>query len=150
MPELKRTNNQNPDFLYLIPLLDRDLRSRYLELQDTYDQHNVIVNVDTVVIAYVGDQPAGCGCFKQSNETAVEMKRMYVEPVFRRQGISSLILGELENWALEMGYRQAVLETGNKQVEAIAMYEKLGYSVILNYPPYENMTTSICMQKTLG
>jgi GNAT superfamily N-acetyltransferase len=61
-----------------------------------------------------------------------------------------LILGELENWALEMGYRQAVLETGNKQVEAIAMYEKLGYSVIPNYPPYENMTTSICMQKTLG
>ncbi|PZR26751.1 MAG: GNAT family N-acetyltransferase [Citrobacter freundii] len=150
MTELKRTNNQNPDFLYLIPLLDQDLRNRYQELQDTYDKHNVIVNVDTVVIAYVDDQPVGCGCFKQYRETAVEMKRMYVKPAYRRQGISSAILNELEKWAVEMGYKEAVLETGNRQEEAIAMYEKLGYSVIPNYPPYENIPTSICMQKPLG
>lgn len=150
MTELKRTNNQNADFLYLIPLLDKDLRSRYQDLQDTYDKHNVIVNVDTVVIAYVDDQPAGCGCFKQFNDTAVEMKRMYVKPEFRRRGISSAVLNELEKWAVEMGYKDAVLETGNKQAEAIAMYEKLGYSIVPNYPPYENIPTSICMQKPLG
>lgn len=150
MTELKRTNNQNSDFLYLIPLLDKDLRSRYQDLQDTYDKHNVIINVDTVVVAYVDGQPAGCGCFKQFNDTAVEMKRMYVKPEFRRQGISSAVLNELEKWAVEMGYKDAVLETGNKQAEAIAMYEKLGYSIIPNYPPYENIPTSICMQKPLG
>lgn len=149
MPELIRTDNKNPDFLYLIPLLDKDLRSRYQDLQDTYDKHNVIVNVDTVVIAYIDDQPAGCGCFKQFSDTAVEMKRMYVKPEFRRQGISSAILNELEQWASGMGYKDAVLETGNKQLEAIAMYEKLGYSIIPNYPPYENIPTSICMHKAL-
>lgn len=150
MLQLKRTNNQHPDFLYLIPLLDKDLRSRYQELQDTYDQHNKIVNVDTVVIAYVNDQPAGCGCFKQFSDTAVEMKRMYVRPEFRRNGISSAVLNELEAWAKETGYSEAVLETGNRQHEAIAMYEKQGYSVIPNYPPYENMDTSICMGKPLA
>lgn len=150
MTELKRTNNQNADFLYLIPLLDKDLRSRYQDLQDTYDKHNVIVNVDTVVIAYVDGQPAGCGCFKQFNNTAVEMKRMYVKPEFRRRGISSAVLNELEKWAVEMGYRDAVLETGDKQAEAIAMYKKLGYSIVPNYPPYENIPTSICMQKPLN
>ena len=149
MFELKRTNNQNPDFLYLIRLLDKDLRSRYQELQDVYDQHNVIVNVDTVVIVYSGDQPVGCGCFKQFNDAAVEMKRMYVKPEFRRQGISSTILNELEKWAKEMNYTQAVLETGDKQEEAIAMYKKKGYSIIPNFPPYENMPTSICMLKPL-
>src|SRR6218665_734922 len=149
MTELKRTDNQHPDFLYLIPLLDQDLRSRYLDLQDTYDKHNVVVNVDTVVVAYVDGQPAGCGCFKQSGEQAVEMKRMYVKPEFRRRGVSSSVLIELEKWAGEMGYREAVLETGNKQEEAIAMYEKYGYAVIPNYPPYENMVTSICMHKLL-
>jgi putative acetyltransferase len=149
MTELKRTNNQNPDFLYLIPLLDKDLRSRYNDLQDTYDQHNVIVNVDTVIIAYEDGAPVGCGCFKKFDDSSVEMKRMYVKPEYRRKGISSTILNELEQWATETGFERAVLETGNLQEEAIAMYEKLGYKIIPNFPPYEAMDTSICMEKQL-
>ncbi|MET0462230.1 MAG: GNAT family N-acetyltransferase [Chitinophagaceae bacterium] len=149
MFDLKRTDNQDPDFRYLIPLLDQDLRSRYNDLQDTYDQHNVIVNVDTVIIAYADEKPVGCGCFKQFDDSSVEMKRMYVKPDFRRQGISTAILKELENWAIENGFRNAVLETGNLQEEAIALYEKLGYTIIPNYPPYESIESSICMQKEL-
>lgn len=149
MLELKRTNNQNPDFLYLVPLLDKDLRSRYQALQDTYDQHNVILNIDTVVVAYEDGQPVGCGCFKQFDDSSVEMKRMYVKPEHRRKGISSAILDELEAWAAASGYTTAVLETGDRQDEAIALYKKQGYSIIPNYPPYEQMETSICMQKPL-
>ncbi|MBN8878925.1 MAG: GNAT family N-acetyltransferase [Sphingobacteriales bacterium] len=149
MFELKRTNNKDPDFLYLIPLLDKDLRSRYQALQDVYDQHNIVVNVDTVVIAYGGGQAVGCGCFKKLNDSTVEIKRMYVKPEYRRQGISSAVLNELETWALESGYSEAVLETGNQQDEAIALYKKQGYEVIPNYPPYEAMETSICMKKRL-
>lgn len=150
MFELKRTNNQNPDFLCLIPLLDKDLRSRYQALQDVYDQHNVIVNVDTVVIAYADGQAVGCGCFKQFSDSTVEIKRMYVKPEYRRKGISSAILNELEAWALESGYPEAVLETGDRQDEAIALYKKQGYEIVPNYPPYEAMATSICMKKTLS
>lgn len=149
MLHLKRTNNQDPDFRYLIPLLDKDLRSRYHDLQNTYDQHNVIVNVDTVIIAYADEQPVGCGCFKKFDDSSVEMKRMYVVPDHRRKGISSAILNELELWAKENGFQRAVLETGNLQEEAIALYEKLGYQVIPNYPPYESMDSSICMEKQL-
>ncbi|MBO9658595.1 MAG: GNAT family N-acetyltransferase [Chitinophagaceae bacterium] len=150
MAELKRTNNQDPDFRYLIPLLDKDLRSRYHDLQNTYDQHNVIVNVDTVIIAYADQKPVGCGCFKKFDDSSVEMKRMYVTPDHRRKGISSAILNELELWAKESGFQRAVLETGNLQEEAIAMYKKLGYKVIPNYPPYECMESSICMEKHLS
>ena len=149
MFELKRTNNEDPDFIYLVPLLDKDLRNRYQDLQDQYDQHNVLVNVDTVVIAYVDGKPAGCGCFKQFDDVSVEMKRMYVKPEYRRQGISSAILNELEAWARESGYTEAVLETGDRQDEAIALYKKQGYQSIPNYPPYEEMETSICMKKWL-
>jgi putative acetyltransferase len=150
MLELKRTNNSNTDFLYLVPLLDKDLRERYHDLQNEYDQHNVIINVDTVVIAYSDGQPAGCGCFKQFNPSTVEMKRMYVKPEFRRQGISSSVLTELEKWATELGYRDSVLETGDKQEEALGMYKKLGYVIIPNFPPYEEMSTSICLHKSLN
>ncbi|HEX2845195.1 MAG TPA: GNAT family N-acetyltransferase [Chitinophagaceae bacterium] len=149
MFELKRTNNLDPDFLYLIPLLDTDLRSRYLTLQDVYDQHNIIVNVDTVVIAYAEGQAVGCGCFKEFNGSSVEIKRMYVKPEHRRRGISSAVLNELEAWAIESGYSEAVLETGNQQDEAIALYKKQGYVIIPNYFPYETMGTSICMKKRL-
>ncbi|RYY09392.1 MAG: GNAT family N-acetyltransferase, partial [Chitinophagaceae bacterium] len=58
---LKRTNNESPDFLYLVPLLDAELRDRYQDLQDEYDQHNVLLHVDTVVVAYADNQPVGCG-----------------------------------------------------------------------------------------
>lgn len=150
MFKLKRTNNQDQDFLHLIPLLDQDLRNRYQSLQDTYDQHNVIVNVDTVVVAYSGNEPVGCGCFKEFSPAAVEIKRMYVKPSHRRQGISLAILKELEAWAAEAGYSEAVLETGDRQDEAIHLYQKLGYSVTPNYPPYEGMATSICMHKKLA
>lgn len=149
MFHLKRTNNQDPDFLYLIPLLDKDLRSRYKALQDVYDQHNIVVNVDTVVIAYADGLAVGCGCFKEFNGSSVEIKRMYVKPEHRRQGISSAVLNELETWAIESGYSEAVLETGNQQDEAIALYKKQGYVIIPNYPPYEAMETSICMKKRL-
>lgn len=35
-----KTNNQNPDFIMLIKLLDADLDERYGELQKQYKKHN--------------------------------------------------------------------------------------------------------------
>jgi GNAT superfamily N-acetyltransferase len=146
---LRRTNSSNPDFRILIPLLDKELADRYGELQSIYDRYNHIIDINTVVIAYRDDTPVGCACFKQIDDDSVEIKRMFVHPTERGQGIASAILSQLELWAWENGFSYTLLETGDKQHEAIALYQKLGYVIIPNYGQYSGMESSICMQKQL-
>jgi len=147
---LKRTNSADPHFQSLIKQLDADLRLRNGDEMDEYDQHNVIAPIDTVVIAYIDNQPTACGCFKKYDETTVEIKRMFVAPQARGKGISRKILAELETWAYNLGFGCIILETGGRQVEALGLYQRAGYMPIANYPPYEEMADSFCFRKELG
>lgn len=144
-----RTTSLNPDFRVLIAELDADLRAKYDEMMDLYDQHNIIEEIDTVVIAYNGSVPIGCGCFKQFDATTVEIKRMYVRNIGRGKGISFMILNELHHWAAELRYTYTVLETGSKQIEALGLYAKAGYKQTPNYEPYIELPDSICFRKAL-
>jgi len=146
---IKRTGANDPDFPYLVSLLNQELRERYGELQVVYDKYNQISDLDTVVVAYVNDIPSGCGCFKKTDATTAEIKRMFVKATERNQGLASTILYELETWAKEDGYSFTILETANKQQEAIALYQKLGYEIIPNYGPYVGIETSVCFRKRL-
>jgi putative acetyltransferase len=144
-----RTSDQHPAFRELIPFLDAELSLRYGEEQKTYDQFNILHQVDTVVVAFADGIPIGCGCFKQYNDKTAEIKRMYVSGAHRGKGVARKILQELEAWASELHYNTAVLETGAKQPEAIALYEKMGYHRIENFRPYKGMPLSICYGKNI-
>lgn len=146
---LKKTNSSNPDFRPLTILLDQELFEQYGDLQSEYDRYNQIINIDTVVIAYRDGIAVGCGCFKQLDEIAVELKRMYVKKEERGYGIASAMLSELERWAKDLGFTYSILETGTKQHEAIGLYQKIGYTIIPNYGQYSGMESSICMRKKL-
>ena len=149
MVTIKRTNNDDKDFAPLVKELDKDLRSRYGAEQDEYDQYNKIENLDTVVIAYNDDKAVGCGCFKKFDNESVEIKRMFVSPDQRSNGIGAAILDELSKWAGEQGYQFTVLETGSKQNEAVHFYKKVGYTIIPNYGQYIGMKYSICMKRAI-
>ncbi len=146
---LKRTNSSNPDFRSLTMLLDKELYDKYGDLQSQYDRYNHIIDINTVVIAYRDQIAVGCGCFKQIDDSFAELKRMFVKAEERGQGIASSILAELELWAKESGFAHSILETGDKQNEAIALYQKIGYVIIPNYGQYSGMESSICMRKKL-
>jgi GNAT superfamily N-acetyltransferase len=146
---LARSTSTDPDFRILVNQLDADLRDRNGAMMDIYDQHNLIEKIDTVVIAYVDNQPAGCGCFKWYDAEAVEVKRMFVHPDARGNGISKMVLTELETWARSLGYKYTVLETGEKQVEALSLYPKAGYVPTPKYGPYVDLPDSICFRKAL-
>lgn len=144
-----RTDRSNSDFHLLVNELDNHLNSRYGALQSEYDKYNKIEAIDTVVVAYLANKPVGCACFKHFHDKAVEIKRMFVVPHQRGKGVSVKILNELEAWALEKGFTTAVLETGIKQVEAIAFYRKMGYKTIENYGQYIGNDNSLCMEKNI-
>jgi len=149
MITLKRTNSDDLDFVNLVALLDKDLAIRDGEDHSFYNQFNKIDKIKHVVVFYENDIAVGCGAFREKEADSVEIKRMYVHPDHRKKGIASQILTELERWATEIKYPYTVLETGKKQPEAIALYQKSGYGIIPNYPPYENVENSVCMKKTL-
>ena len=146
---IKRTDSYDLDFPQLVSLLNRELRERYGGVESIYDSYDQISNLDTVVMGYSNDLPVACGCFKKYDDTTVEIKRMFVKPDKRRQGIGLSILNELEIWAKERGFSFALLETANKQPESIALYKKAGFKIIPNYGQYIGIETSVCMKKKL-
>lgn len=79
----------------------------------------------------------------------MEVKRMFTMPEARGKGLASQILNELENWARELGYKTCVLETGIRQPEAIALYQKKGYEKTNNYGQYAGVANSVCFKKEL-
>lgn len=150
MPQLLRTNSENPDFVDLVRLLDADLRIRDGEDHAFYAQFNKIDTIRHCIVARLDDHPAGCGAIKSFDEQTMEVKRMFVQPECRGRGIAGQILAELETWARQLGYARCILETGKQQPEAIRLYEKSGYKRIPNYGQYAGVDNSVCFEKILN
>ena len=149
MLRLIRTTSEDPDFRTLVQLLDRELAERDGADSTFYAQFNKLDLIRHVVMAYAGDEPAGCGAFKEYAPDLVEIKRMFVQPAQRQRGVARAVLAELERWANELGYAGCVLETGRRQPEAIALYQRCGYALTPNYGQYVGVNNSVCMRKEL-
>ena len=147
MIKIIRTNSEHPDFIELVRALDLDLAERDGQEHAFYGQFNKIDGIKFVVIAYDDELPVGCGAIKEYAPDTMEVKRMYTAPNHRRQRIAGRVLWELKDWATEMSYAKFVLETGKKQPEAIALYQKNGYKLIPNYGPYVAVKNSVCFEK---
>ncbi|KIQ18642.1 GNAT family acetyltransferase [Flavobacterium sp. MEB061] len=144
-----KTTSENPDFLFLIETFDTFLWERYPELKKEYWGNNIIEFNSNVFIIYLDDEPVACGCFKKYNKNAVELKRMFVSPKARGLGLAQMIIGELEVEAKNQGFEIMILETLYKQIEAINLYQKVGFEIVDNYEPYVGLTNSICMSKSI-
>ncbi|WP_296683745.1 GNAT family N-acetyltransferase [Flavobacterium sp.] len=145
----ERTTSDNKNFLSLVALLDEDLAIRDGEDHAFYAQFDTLDHIKNVVVGYQDNYVVGCGAFKPYNKTTAEIKRMFVRPNFRGQGIAKGILSALENWASEYGFTNCILETGTNNPQAIQLYTKMGYSIIPNYDQYENVVTSVCLGKII-
>lgn len=95
------------------------------------------------------DRAVGCGGIARFDDTRGEVKRMYVVPEARGRGLGRRLLEELEGEARRLGYASVVLETGDRQQEAVGLYESTGYERIPCYPPYDSRELSICYEKRL-
>jgi GNAT superfamily N-acetyltransferase len=150
MALLIRTNSENKDFIDLVKALDAYLAIIDGDDHAFYHQFNKTNALKHVVVAYENETPVGCGAIKPYGPDAMEVKRMYVKPAQRGNGIARQILYELEKWAKELSYSKCILETGKKQADAVRLYTKSGYSIIPNYGQYANMETSVCFEKELN
>jgi GNAT superfamily N-acetyltransferase len=116
------------------------------ELNDTYSTFSRLDNPPLVtaelrpptgsyLVAYDGDQAVAGGGLRRLGDNVAEIKRMYVRPDSRSRGVARELLVALEETARVLGYKRARLDTGPKQVHALALYRAVGY---VEVPPYND------------
>jgi putative acetyltransferase len=147
---ITRTTSENPEFQKLVTLLDAHLLILDGEEHEFFSQFNGIENIKNVVVYSVDNKVIGCGAIKEYNTQIAEVKRMFVQPDFRKQGIAEEILKALEIWAKELNYKQLYLETGINNPSAQSVYKKCNFIQIQNYGPYFGVVSSICMEKLIN
>ncbi|KKK03532.1 GNAT family N-acetyltransferase [Micromonospora sp. HK10] len=94
----------------------------------------------TFLVAYLDGRPVGCGGWRShgdDGETA-ELKRMYTAPAARGRGVARSVLAAVERSAREQGRKRIILECGDRQPEALALYTAAGYEPIPNFGFYRN------------
>ncbi|MFD5922826.1 GNAT family N-acetyltransferase [Kitasatospora sp. NPDC058201] len=89
------------------------------------------------VVAHLKDHPQalGCGGWHMTTPGTAEIRRMYVTPEARGVSLGSQILRFLEPVAHQHGAVRAVLETGSRNLAALALYERFDYKPIPSYIP---------------
>ena len=125
--------------------------SRYGDILDTSTPvtNEPLVAQSTFLIARLEGKPVGCAALRPLNAEAAEVKRLYVIPPVRRRGIARHLLAELEAQAAGFGFTTLRLETGNRQPEAIGLYESSGFRRIAPYGSHVEDPLSICFEKAV-
>jgi putative acetyltransferase len=147
--DIKLETPNQPEVVALIDLLDAYQLSLYPpESVYALDMNSLLQpNVLFAVARNLGGAAVGCGAIVVTPEYG-EVKRMFVHPSARGQGVAQRLLGMLETEALARGCRQFMLETGPSQPEAIGLYERLGYRVRGPYGDYRDDPLSVFMGKS--
>ena len=103
------------------------------------------------LVAYLDGRPVGGGGWRSHGEDGdtAELKRMYTDPAVRGRGVARAVLGAVERSARDHGRKRIVLECGDKQPEAIAMYTSSGYERIPNFGYYKDAPGCLSFGRTL-
>jgi GNAT superfamily N-acetyltransferase len=116
------------------------------ELNDTYETFSRLDNPPlapeelrppggSYLVAYDGEHSVAGGGLRRLADGVAEIKRMYVRPAARSRGVARALLVALEEDARSLGYAVVRLDTGPKQVHALALYRSVGY---VDVPPYND------------
>jgi putative acetyltransferase len=148
---ITRERPDTPDARMLVAQLHAYLFPQY----PPASQHGL--SVDQMIEAKVdffilraGGAPAGCGGLQSFGKDYAELKRFYIRPEFRRNGLGGILLRHLEEFVRTHGISIVRLETGIHQHEAILLYEKTGYRRIPPFGSYPEDPLSICYEKRLA
>jgi putative acetyltransferase len=136
----------------LIAALNAELQALYPEAGANHfrlDAEEVAPGRGVFLVVYDGEEPVGCGAFRRLASDTAELKRMYVVPSRRRQGVGLALIEALERQARAEDLVRLVLETGLRQPEAVGLYRRAGFTTIPAFGAYAGSQHSLCMSKEL-
>ncbi len=87
-----------------------------------------------LLLATYDNQLAGCVALHKLDSQICEMKRLYLRPQFRGQGLGRFLANHIIAEARQIGYQRMRLDTVEPVMkDAVAMYRKLGFKEIAPY-----------------
>lgn len=160
MITIERATWEDPRGVVLRARMDEEMHERYGSSNGDEDpavtaERNRALAVDpsTVITSLLAVDDAGeaLGHIAVRRLGAdVELKRLIVLAAARGMGAATALLDESERVGREAGAARLILQTGDKQPEAVALYEKTGWTPIPVYEPYAaTMPWSFCFEKAL-
>ena len=151
---------------YTIPVNDAQLQdaihlfSEYanslnisLDFQNFNEELNIINAMygsptGCLLLVYDKEQAIACAAYRKIGEGICELKRMYIKPDFRIQGIGQQLVELLCNKAKQNGYFLMRLDTLDSMLPALSLYRKNGFKEIEAY--YHNPNEGVVyMEKQL-
>ena len=102
-----------------------------------------------LLIGLLDGRPVTGGAFRRFDDTTAELKRIWTDSRHRRRGHARALVARLETDIAARGYSRIYLATGDRQPEAEALYESMGYSRLAEPLPAEGEVYPIAFAKAL-
>ncbi|MBW3695509.1 GNAT family N-acetyltransferase [Vibrio sp. T187] len=144
--EHKKVEPNNSDFRLLVAELNSSLNQITGDSGESsfaYEAFNPLK--DGCIVVYLNDVAVACGVFRHHVRGICELKRMYS----KKSGAGSYLLTQLECYAVNKGYQEAVLSTRRVNSKAMGFYARHSYSETCAYGKYVGVSRSICLSKVL-
>ena len=159
MEQIRVVGYAHPDAQLLMTEVQQEYVRRYGDGdataldEDEFERPN---GVFAVLYDRDGATPIGTGAWRAQEAGEVgladgdaELKRMYTREAARGRGLARRMLRWLEEDARKAGRRRMILETGDQQPEALALYASEGYEPIQTFGYYREYDSAICLGKPL-
>jgi putative acetyltransferase len=141
-------NVDDADFLALTKQLDAYFRQILGDRQDAFDPCNAASSLNSALVASENGQAVACAALKLHSGGSAELKRVYVSPSYRGNGIGERLVTLAQERAIALGCHRIILETNPAFSQAVSLYTRLGFQKIQNFGCYCGVNT-LCMAKTL-
>lgn len=144
--QVREVEWDHPDAVALRTRMGEEMSARYADRElpaGAFDVDDETVVWTALALAEDG-AVAGHAALRGLHGT-VELKRMYVDPAHRGTGVAGALLDAAHGAARALGHRTVLLQTGDRQPDAVRVYERAGYRRVPVFAPYEPVTFSICM-----
>ncbi len=147
---ITRERPDTPDAVALILELEAELDPLYPRAsRHGYSVDKLIAQGVIFFVVRSDGAAAGCGGVQLFGAEYGELKRMYVRPAFRGQGIAKQLLEHLEDYTRDQQIGLLRLETGIHQHAAIGLYERMGYQPIPPFGAYREDPNSLFFEKQI-
>ena len=125
--QIRFVSPESRDFRMLAAALDAYYFELVGDIQNRYAETNRPENMTALAVVYDDEKPVACGAWKRLSEDTAELKRLYVMPDYRRQGVARRLMATLETDAAKAGIRQMILETAKTTEDSHKLYLSAGY-----------------------
>lgn len=134
---IRATPFDAPEVQRLITVMNTRRRARMPEFTpaggSTVDARDFLAPHGVFLLATRDEEPVGIGGLRRLGADAGEIKRLFVSPTARGQGIATALLRALEDRARSIGYAIVRLDTDGGVPAALALFRSAGYREIEDY-----------------